>query len=227
MVAQPTEAPETAMSGPILTGDRVRITLASVADAEALLSFHKRNHAHLKPWSPPSPTDFLTLGYWRRWTLAARSLFDQDRAVRLVIRARRAPTGPLIGQINFSNILRGSFQAATVGYHVDMSMQGRGLMTEAMRLAIAHSQGSLRLHRIMANYLPENGRSARLLQRLGFEIEGYAREYLFIDGAWRDHVLAALVRSAAEPPAPSDQPAGTRRVSVRASGMGQARRRMR
>ena len=199
-----------ALSGPVLTGDRVRMSLASVADAEALLSFHKRNRDHLKPWSPPSPADFLTLGYWRRWTLAARSLFDQDRAVRLVIRARRAPTGPLVGQINFSNILRGSFQAATVGYHVDLSMQGRGLMTEAMRLAIDYAQGPLRLHRIMANYLPDNGRSARLLQRLGFEIEGYAREYLFIDDAWRDHVLAALVKPNGEAPPQTRQTAGTR-----------------
>ena len=45
---------------------------------------------------------------------------------------------------------------------------------------------------MQANYIPENHRSARLLQRLGFRVEGLARNYLFINGAWRDHVLAAL-----------------------------------
>ena len=50
----------------------------------------------------------------------------------------------------------------------------------------------LRLHRVQANHLPENQRSARLLQRLGFRVEGLAREYLYINGAWRDHVLTAL-----------------------------------
>jgi len=51
---------------------------------------------------------------------------------------------------------------------------------------------SLRLHRVQANHLPENLRSARLLQRLGFRVEGSAHAYLFINGAWRDHVLTAL-----------------------------------
>jgi len=45
---------------------------------------------------------------------------------------------------------------------------------------------------VQANARPENARSLRLLDRLGFEREGYARQYLFIDGAWRDHVLTAL-----------------------------------
>ena len=44
----------------------------------------------------------------------------------------------------------------------------------------------------MANYRPENDRSRKLLERLGFVREGLARDYLFIDGAWRDHVLTAL-----------------------------------
>ena len=51
----------------------------------------------------------------------------------------------------------------------------------------------MRMHRIMANHRPENERSARLLQRLGFTREGLARDYLYIDGAWRDHVLTSLV----------------------------------
>jgi ribosomal-protein-alanine N-acetyltransferase len=72
-------------------------------------------------------------------------------------------------------------------------------MAEALRAANAFVFGSMRLHRIMANYRPENERSARLLERLGFEREGLARDYLFIDGAWRDHVLTALVNPHFDP----------------------------
>jgi ribosomal-protein-alanine N-acetyltransferase len=66
-------------------------------------------------------------------------------------------------------------------------------MTEALRAVCAHAFTQMGLHRIQANHLPENLRSAAVLQRLGFEVEGYARSFLLIDGRWRDHVLTALV----------------------------------
>ena len=72
-------------------------------------------------------------------------------------------------------------------------------MAEALRATNAFAFRELRLHRIMANYRPENERSGRLLERLGFVREGVAKDYLFIDGAWRDHVLTALVNPAFDP----------------------------
>jgi len=65
-------------------------------------------------------------------------------------------------------------------------------MAEALRALIAYAFGELGFHRIMANYIPTNERSGLLLRRLGFVVEGYARDYLEIDGAWRDHVLTSL-----------------------------------
>lgn len=65
-------------------------------------------------------------------------------------------------------------------------------MYEALSEAIRFVFDELELHRIQANHLPENTRSARLLKRLGFEIEGRARNYLLIAGEWRDHVLTSL-----------------------------------
>ncbi|MCK6430817.1 MAG: GNAT family N-acetyltransferase, partial [Burkholderiaceae bacterium] len=84
----------------------------------------------------------------------------------------------------------------------------RGLMTEALAACIDFAFGALRLHRIQANYMPENERSGRLLARLAFEREGYAKDYLFIDGAWRDHVLTARLNrtfdtAVLEKPAPN------------------------
>jgi ribosomal-protein-alanine N-acetyltransferase len=85
------------------------------------------------------------------------------------------------------------FQNAMLGYAVDADCQGQGLMREALQAVIAHAfSPAVHLHRIQANVRPENARSVALLQRLGFEDEGLAREYLFIDGAWRDHRMFAL-----------------------------------
>jgi ribosomal-protein-alanine N-acetyltransferase len=107
--------------------------------------------------------------------------------------------GPIIGTCNYTNIVRGPFQACHLGYQVARTHEGRGLMTEALRATNAFMFDVLRLHRIMANYRPENLRSARVLERLGFVREGIARDFLFIDGAWRDHVLTALVHPAYDP----------------------------
>ena len=66
-------------------------------------------------------------------------------------------------------------------------------MREALQATLADAfSPRVGLHRVQANVRPENTRSLALLDRLGFEREGLAREYLFIDGAWRDHVLHEL-----------------------------------
>ena len=109
--------------------------------------------------------------------------------MKCVLRSRE--TLALVGVCNFTNIVRGAFQACTLGYSLSADAQGKGLMYEALTAAIAYMFEIENLHRIMANYVPENRRSADLLRRLGFEIEGHARDYLHINGAWRDHILTA------------------------------------
>jgi ribosomal-protein-alanine N-acetyltransferase len=185
---------------PSLHGARVGVTLVAPPDAAALLAFHERNWTHLKPWSPSPPADFLTAAYWRRWAAAAPGLYAQDRAVRLAVRPKAAPEAPLLGQVNISTIVRGPQQTCTLGFHADAAAEGRGLMTEALELALGFALGPLGLHRVEASYLPGNRRSARLLERLGFEVEGRARALLFIDGAWRDHLRCALVNPDPQPP---------------------------
>ncbi|MEO3432795.1 GNAT family N-acetyltransferase [Inquilinus sp. CAU 1745] len=202
---------------PLLTGQRVTVALARESDATALLAFQRRNRDHLAPWSPPVSDAFYTLSYWRQWTGAARALYDREQAARLVIRpinedGEQPPA--VIGQVNFSNIIRGPFQAAYLGYHLDGERQGEGLMVEALRLSIGFMFAEFGLHRIMANHMPENARSARVLEKLGFEREGFARDYLFIDGAWRDHVLTALTNPDAPTPRPAEPATAARRLPV-------------
>ncbi len=191
---------------PSLNGETVSVSLVTAADAASLHDFQDRNRDHLKPWMPPLPKGFYTLYYWRRWCAGAADLFEQDRSVRMVIRRAHEdpsnPDAPILGQVNLNNIVRGAFQAAHLGYHLGQDAEGQGLMKESLALVIAYAFGPFRLHRLMAGYVVGNARSARVLARLNFRVEGIAKDYLYIDGAWRDHVLTALTDPSNQPPAP-------------------------
>jgi ribosomal-protein-alanine N-acetyltransferase len=178
---------------------RLALRLARPGLEAAVVRFLEENYAgHLDRWSPPAGPAFFTEEFWRQKLRIAVDEFHHDRAVRFVLEPRDAP-GEVIGTINYTNIIRGPFQACHLGYQVAKDREGRGYMSEALRHANAFMFEERRLHRIMANYRPENERSARLLERLGFVREGIARDYLFIDGAWRDHVLTALSNPAFDP----------------------------
>jgi ribosomal-protein-alanine N-acetyltransferase len=145
---------------------------------------------------------YFTEGYWRDRLAAWADEYRADRAARFVMQLRPRDGGdpplgaPLIGSCSYTNFVRGAFHACHLGYQVGREYEGRGFMSEALRECNAFAFGTLRMHRIMANFRPENDRSRALLMRLGFTEEGFAKDYLFIDGAWRDHVLTALVNPA-------------------------------
>ena len=168
--------------------------------------FLKENFdGHLDRWSPPTVAGFFTEGFWRDRLDVAVEEFHGGRAARFVLQ-QGPPDGPILGTCNYTNIVRGPFLACYLGYQVARQHEGHGFMAEALRITNTFMFESQHLHRIMANYRPENARSAKLLERLGFVKEGVAREYLFIDGAWRDHVLTSLTNPALDPAA--IEPAG-------------------
>lgn len=190
---------------PRLVTDRLVVSLALEGDASDLHDFHIRNRDFLAPWLPPLAPDFFTAPFWHRWGQASLALFQQDQMARFVLRLadRDDPAiggDRIIGQINFANVVRGPWQACTVGYHLDRDAEGRGLMAEGLSATVAYMFEVRRLNRVMANYIPDNDRSAKLLERLGFEKEGYARRYLYINGAWRDHVLTSKINPSLETP---------------------------
>ncbi|MCD0247649.1 GNAT family N-acetyltransferase [Xanthomonas melonis] len=167
--------------------------LASV-DPAAVAEYHARNRAHLADAMPLRPKAFYTAEGWRRLCIAYRNSVPGERELQLVLLAAQQ----VIGTVGFTQIQRGAFQACHLGYGLDASHQGRGLMQWAARQGIAFVFGPLGLHRVMAQYVPENVRSAQVLARLGFQIEGRARRYLQLNGIWRDHVLTSLLREDGE-----------------------------
>jgi ribosomal-protein-alanine N-acetyltransferase len=183
---------------PELHTARLTVRLAQPGMQGAMARFLAENFPdHLDRWSPPVVAEYFTESFWAERLAIAVDDLAADRAARFVMQPRGAATdGPIIGTCNYTNIVRGAFHACHLGYQVGRAQQGQGLMAEALRACNAYVFDSMRLHRIMANFRPENERSRRLLERLGFVEEGFARSYLFIDGAWRDHVLTALTNPA-------------------------------
>ena len=171
---------------------RLQLLPANEGLAAEVAAFHLRNAAHLAPWDPPTPADFDTEAFQRQRLGQAAAEAAAGTGLRWWLQRRDDPSR-LVGSVSLSQIARGPFQNAMLGYAIDGQCQGLGLMHEALQAVIAHAfSPAVHLHRIQANVRPENTRSTALLQRLGFEPEGLAREYLFIDGAWRDHRMYAL-----------------------------------
>jgi len=158
-----------------------------------MLDYALRNRAHLWRWEPARGHEYWTLAYWQRQLEAVREEVRRGDGYRTAFVPQDDLDGALVGIANLSQIVRGTSQSALVGYSLDCEHEGLGLMREALTGLVEFAFGKLRLHRLQASYRPENVRSARVLEALGFEREGLARGYLFIEGAWRDHVLAARV----------------------------------
>lgn len=186
---------------PVINTARLTLRIAGPEDAAQCVQFQRENAAFLAPWEPeitPNALDVAAVAKLRELAVAD-ALAGTRFAFALYPSDPQAET-PIVGFLDLTNVIRGVFQACYMGYKLDRRMEGYGYMSEAARAAIGYAFNTLRLHRIMANYMPHNQRSAALLRRLGFTIEGVARDYLYIAGGWRDHVMTSLTNP--EPMAP-------------------------
>ena len=185
---------------PEIRTERLTMTLARTDHAKLFVDFFDQNRARFDPWDPPRPDNFYTTAWWESRITQDHEEFQGERALRLTLFDRHRENGPIVGHCHFTQMARGPFQACTLGYAVDHRYAGRGYMREAASAALAHIFNEMGFHRVMANYSPMNERSGALLRRLGFSVEGYARDYLFINGQWRDHILTAITNPNPTPP---------------------------
>jgi ribosomal-protein-alanine N-acetyltransferase len=176
-----------------LEGTRVIVRLPEQRDAPAIVRYFSENAHHLAEFSP-APPEYADPALWKLRIETMRRQFHDDASCLTFLFERDDTT--VIGTANLSEFIRGPFQAAYLGYSVAKAREGQGLMHEALQLLIGFAFADLHLHRIMANHMPRNERSAALLRRLGFVRDGLAREYLRINGVWEDHVLTSLTNSA-------------------------------
>jgi ribosomal-protein-alanine N-acetyltransferase len=170
---------------------RLRLVASDPSWSAAVADCWLRNRAAHAPWNPPLAEAVFTEAGQRELLEQAEKAQADGRELGWLLTPHAEPDR-VIGHLRFTQIARGPFQNAMLGYAIDAAHEGRGLMREALQAALDDVfSPRIGLHRVQANVRPENLRSLALLERLGFVREGLAREYLFIDGAWRDHVLTA------------------------------------
>ncbi len=181
----------------VLDDGPVRLRPLRVRDALAWSEVRTTNEQWLSPWEG-RPESAPPASWADRHSPAvfAAMLRTQRREARA---GRTLPfgilhEGRLAGQITLAGVVRGAFDNGYVGYWVDGRLAGRGIAPTALALLVDHAFGPVGLHRVEANVRPENAASRRVVEKLGFRDEGLQQRYLFIDGAWRDHLSFAVTR---------------------------------
>ena len=163
-------------------GRSVSLRRPQPGDAEAFVDAVRESADLHADWVHP-PSNELAYATW------VESVKRPTTESHLVV----ADDGSLVGVVNINNIVRGVLLSGTLGYYAFERHAGSGRMREGLSLVISRAFGELGLHRLEANIQPDNERSKRLVESLGFRLEGFSPEYLFIACAWRDHERYAIV----------------------------------
>ncbi|MFF2387816.1 GNAT family N-acetyltransferase [Agromyces sp. NPDC058104] len=164
--------------------DAVVMRLLAAGDGPALAEAYARNREHLAPWEPQRTPEFFTAAWHDRDVAGALARVQAGTTVPFVLEQGEE----IVGRVNLSDVVRGVFENAHLGYWVDERLTGRGVATTAVGVVLHHARAA-GLHRVQAGTLVHNTGSQRVLERNGFERFGLARRYLRIAGEWQDHVM--------------------------------------
>jgi ribosomal-protein-alanine N-acetyltransferase len=175
---------------------RVRLAEPATEDRREFIELVESSVQLHRPWTypPADPSSF-------------RRLLERNQADNFfALLARRTDDDAIVGLFELSDVVRGAFQNAYLGYWVGEPFAGQGYMREGMQLALRFAFSELKLHRVEANIQPANKRSLALARKSGFRREGFSPRYLKIGGRWRDHERWAIL---------SDDPRQRRRAGFR------------
>jgi [ribosomal protein S5]-alanine N-acetyltransferase len=165
------------------------IVTTQIKHTKQLSDYYLRNQERFLPWHPRISSDHHSVDTWELRLKEREIDFRDGRAVHFI----GLENDKVVGACSLTNILYSPACSCNLGYSVDSHYEGAGAMTRIVKHAIAFCFENLELNRISANYMPANTRSARLLEKLGFEKEGFAKRYLCINGRWEDHILTSLI----------------------------------
>lgn len=162
------------------------------SDWKEWLEIRAKNQAYLAPYEPAWGPGWQERRHYLARVARQEKEWREDRAYAFLIFSRH--DGTMLGGININNIARGSAKFANLGYWVAEDLQGQGIMSEALHAVIRLCFSHLKLERLNAGTLAHNTRSRKLLEKHGFEEEGFAKSYIEIEGRRQDHVLYGLLK---------------------------------
>ncbi|MGH7179037.1 MAG: GNAT family N-acetyltransferase [Tepidisphaeraceae bacterium] len=166
----------------IIRGVRVYLRAPTARDAAEFVAAVRGSRTLHAPWvTAPDDTEKF------------KALLERARQTnRKSLLVCRKSDGAIVGLFNISEIVRGGFQSAYLGYYAMSHAARAGYMTEGLQLALRFAFREMKLHRLEANIQPGNDASMKLARRCGFVLEGYSKKYLKIRGKWRDHMRWAI-----------------------------------
>jgi [ribosomal protein S5]-alanine N-acetyltransferase len=179
---------------PSIAGDGVMLRMPQNTDYNDWAALREESRDFLTPWEPTWPADDLSRSAFRRRIRRYAEDLRTDQGYAFLI--FRTTDNAMVGGLTLANIRRGVAQAASLGYWMGRPFARQGYMTAAVRAVIPFAFATLRLHRLEAACIPTNAGSVRLLEKTGFVREGYARDYLCINGVWQDHLLFGRLKEA-------------------------------
>jgi ribosomal-protein-alanine N-acetyltransferase len=191
--------------GPTISAGSAYLRYPTAADYPMWRDVREKSRSFLAPWEPTwGPGELDKTAYRQRLRRYAQEIRNDTGYPFFIF---RKADHQLVGGLTLAPVRRRVSQTATLGYWMGEAYAGKGLMTEAASAVIKYSFDTLQLHRIEAACLPHNAASARLLEKIGFTREGYARSYLCIADRWQDHLLFAIIAGDPVGPRPA-APAG-------------------
>ncbi|MDF2154339.1 GNAT family N-acetyltransferase [Vibrio sp. CAU 1672] len=163
---------------------------AEVGDADMIATYFQQNRDYLAPFEPTREDAFFTVNGWLQKLIKLNELHRLGLGYYCLLIEQS--TGKMLGTISFSSLAHFPIYACNVGYSLAEQAQGKGYMRRGLKMACDYMFKHQKLHRIQAGYMPHNLRSESVLEHVGFVREGYAKDYLLINGEWQDHILMSL-----------------------------------
>ena len=172
--------------------ERLILKVLDKSYAELVIDYYLRNKSFLAEWEAVKSEDFYTKQYQEEQLGKELSNIENKSSFRLWV-FKKENSNRIIGSVSFNNIVWGAFLSCHLGYKLDKDEINKGYITEAIQKGIEIVFNEFGLHRIEANIMPENKRSLKVVEKLGFYNEGLAYKYLKINGKWEDHVHLVIL----------------------------------
>lgn len=178
-------------NGPVLKGERVWMRMPQAGDYAEWSQLRSRSESFLRQWEPDWADDELSRAAFRRRLRHYHREFRDGGGYAFFL--FRTGDNKLLGGATLTNVRKGVSQSIAVGYWIGAPYSRQGYMTAAVKTLIPFVFDTLGFHRLEAACLPSNAPSSGLLEKCGFQYEGFARKYLHINGMWQDHLLYAII----------------------------------